>query len=250
MAKLHELLAIETDTRGQAESCRTGLKTTFEKKQHHFTKKVVTVKSLVTDEPPKQESQLNLQTSVHGELKWISEKLEKAMDLGYQIDVANTQATSDVVLDDGTTLLTAVPTTALLRLEHRIDEIKDLIHAVPTLDPAKNFEPDASEGPGIYRARDDERTKGEKTFSFVVMTQPTDKFPAQVKELMLDKPVISVLTQEWSSLITVAEKAAMLDRVEEVLRAVKKARSRANSADVDVKKHVIGANTLEYIFGV
>ena len=66
---------------------------------------------------------------------------------------------------------------------------------------------------------------------------------------MLDVPVSTVLTQEWSGLITVAEKAAMLDRVEEVLRAVKKARSRANAAEVDVKQNVIGAKTLTYIFG-
>ena len=159
------------------------MKNTFEKKPHHFTKKVVTVKSLAEGVPDKVESQLALQTTVRQELDWIGKKLTAAMDLGYQIDIANTQAAADVVLDDGSTLLSSVRTTALLRLEHRISEVKDLIHAIPTLDPAKNFVADPTEGDGIYRARDDARTKTEKKFDFIVMVQPVDKHPAQVKEL-------------------------------------------------------------------
>ena len=45
MSKLHELLAVEGDLRTQAESCRKDLQNTFEKKQHHFSKKLVVFKS-------------------------------------------------------------------------------------------------------------------------------------------------------------------------------------------------------------
>jgi hypothetical protein len=245
--KLHELLAVENDLRGQAEACRKDLTNTFEKKTHHFTKKVVTFKPKVEGEPDKVESQLALQTSVKAELVWISEKLGKAIDSGYAIDVANTEATADVVLDSGDTLLAKVPATALLRLEHRITEIRDLVKAIPTLDPAKGFQPDPTEGEGIYRARDDEKPRTEKKFEFIVMVQPTEKHPAQVKELMADRPIGTLLTQEWSSLITVAAKGDMLDRVEEVLRAVKRARSNANSVELTSGKK-ISADLLGYLF--
>ena len=81
------------------------------------------------------------------------------------------------------------------------------------------------------------------------MVPATEKHPAQVKELMLDRPIGTVITQEWSSLITVSQKGDMLDRVEELLRAVKKARARANEIDLDVRQNKIGADLLKYIVG-
>jgi len=248
LAKLHELLAVENDLRSQAETCRTDLKATFEKKGHHFSKKVVTFKSNVEGVPDKVEAQLNLQTTVHKELLWIGEKLSKAMDAGHQIDTANTQATADVVLEDGSVLLKSVPTTSLLRLEHRVTELRDLLHTIPTLDPSKGFSPDPSEGEHVYRARDDERPRTEKKFDFVVMVPPTKEHPAQVKELMLDRPTGLLISQEWSSCLTVAEKGDMLDRVEEMLRAIKKARARANELDIDVRQNKIAGSVLNYVF--
>jgi hypothetical protein len=246
--KLHELLAVEGDLRSQAEACRADLKNTLEKKEHHFTKKIVTFKPEGEGEN-KTEGQLDLQTTVRKELDWIGEKLSKALDAGHQVDVGNTVAKADVVLDDGTTLLKAVPTTSLLRLEHRISEIRDLVKAIPTLDPAKGFQEDPTEGAGIFRARDKVVVKTEKKFDAVIMVPATDKHPAQVKELMLDKPTGSQVTQEWSSLITVASKGNMLDRVESLLRGVKRARARANDLELDVKDNKIGADVLKYIFG-
>jgi hypothetical protein len=249
LSKLHELLAVEPDYRSQAESCRADLKNTFEKKVHHFTKKVVTFKSNQDGVEDKVEGQLQLQTTVSKELDWIGDKISKVLDAGHQIDVANTLAKADLILENGTVLLKDVPATSLLRMEHRVTELRELLHAIPTLDPAKGFEPDASEGDGIYRARDDSRNRTEKQFSFVVMVPPTDKHPAQVKELMTDKVVGAVTAQEWSSLITVAAKGDMLDRVEELLRSIKKARARANDMELDVKQNKIGADLLKYIFG-
>jgi hypothetical protein len=248
MSKLHELLAVENDLRGQSETCRSDLKSTFEKKHHHFSKKVVTFKSNVEGAADKVESQLALQTTVRKELAWIGDKLARVLDVGHQIDSANTLAKSDLILDDGTVLLRDLPATSLLRMEHRVTEIRDLVQSIATLDPAKNFLPDETEGAGIYRARDDERPRTEKLFDFVVMVQPTERHPAQVKELMLDKPVGRVITQEWSSLITVSEKGDMLDRVEAVLRAIKKARARANELDIDVRQNKIGEALLNYVF--
>lgn len=249
MSKLHELLAVENDQRSQAESCRTDLKATFEKKVHHFTKKVVTFKSDTEGVPDKTESQLDLQTTVRKELGWIGEKLAKAMDLGHQIDIANTSAKADIMLDDGTPLLKSVPSTSLLRMEHRVIELRDLVLAIPTLDPAKGFAPDTSQGPGVYKAHEKEGPRTEKQFKFVIMVPATDKHAAQVKELMADERIGTVVTQEWSSALTVADKGDMLDRVEEVLRAVKKARARANEADLDVAQNKIGDTLLKYVFG-
>ena len=248
MSKLHELLAVEGDLRTQAESCRADLKNTFEKKAHHFSKKLVSFSSSVDGSPDKIESQLALQSTIEKELDWIGEKIQKALDAGHQIDLANTKALADVVLEDGTVFLKQVPCTSLLRLEHRIVEVRDLIHAIPTLDPAKGFEPDTSEGAGIFRAREVNKTRTNKIQKHIVVVPPTKEHPAQVAIVSEDVPVGTIKEQEWSSLLTVAAKGAMLDRVEDLLRSVKKARARANDMDIDVKLNNIGKAVLEFVF--
>lgn len=248
MSKLHELLAVEGSLRGQGEAARKDLLNTFEKKRHHFHKVIETFKSAKEGVPDKIESQLGLQTTIAKELSWLGEKIASSIDVGHQVDMANTIAKSDVVLEDGSVLLKQVPATSLLQLEKRLREIQEVVAMIPTLDPAKGFEPDPSEGEGIFRARDTEKPRTEKTFEFVVMVPATDKFPAQVKELNPDKPIGFVLHQEWCSMITTAEKAEMFDRVESLLRAVKKARSRANDMEVNVKEYQIGTALLNYVF--
>lgn len=250
MPKLHELLAVGPNLRGQAEATRTDLKNTFEKKTTHFTEKKVTFKSVNENIPDKTEQHQVLQTTIAKELAWITEKLSAAIDCGHRIDVANTYARADIALDDGTVILTGVPATSLLQLEHRLTEIQDLVNAIPTLDPAKGFQQDANYGKGVYKALDVEKPRTEKKFDFIVMVPPTDKFPAQVKELSADTVVGHTLTQEWSALITVAEKGKMLDRIENLARAVKQARSRANDTHVDStdKNFAIGEKLLNFVF--
>jgi hypothetical protein len=251
MSKLHELLAVDTQVKGQAEVCRKDLINTFEKKRHsHFTRKTTTFVPNAEGRSPVVESHQDLQSTVSKELQWIGDKLAKAIDIGHQVDMANTVARADVILDDGSVLLSQVPATSLLQIAHRVKEIQELVNAIPTLDPAQGFSKDDSMSTAsgtVYKALDVIKPRTEKSFDFVVMVAPTEKFPAQVKELTVDKKIGETLTQEWSGLITVSEKAEMLDRVEQVAKAVKTARARANELEMPpVKK--IGDTVLNYIF--
>lgn len=248
MTKLHQLLAVVSSLKGQATATAADLRNTFEKKRNHFTEQIVTFKSRKADVPDSEESRLSLQTTVEKELTWISEKLSKAFDVAYQIDIANLSAKADVTLENGTIILKSVPATSLLQIEHTLVEVQELVKAIPTLDPARGFEPDDTRGAGIFRARDVKKVRTEKIFDFVVMVPSTDKHPAQVKELTKDIPTGDVLGQEWSSLIHVSTKGDMLDRVEDLLRAVKKARSKANDCEIDQSINKIGSTLLDYVF--
>lgn len=246
--KLHQLLAVVSSLKGQATSTAADLKNTFDKKRNHFTEQIVTVKSRKDGVPDVEESRLSLQTTVRKEIEWISEKLEKAFDVAYQIDIANTYAEADVLLEDGTVILRGIPATSLLQIEHNLSEVQDLVKAIPTLDPVRGYELDTNNRPGIYKARDVHKTRTEKVFEYVIMVPPTDKHPAQVKETTKDVIVGDIIGQEWSSLITVAEKGDMLDRVENLMRAVKKARSVANDAEIVTADYKIGQTLLNYVF--
>lgn len=247
MGKLHELLAAEGSAKTQADKCRSDLLNTFDKKKHHFGEKIVTFKPAVEGAGPVTEEQLDLQTTIKSELKWIKEHWSRALDAAYQIAESNTSARADVVLDNGTTLLTGLPATALLELEKRASEIHAFVSAIPTLDPVKGFKPDPDRGEGIFRAREEVRTRTKKTQRVLIKYEATKEHPAQTEVVSEDVPVGTLHTQEWSGLITPSQKGDMLDRAEGLRRAIKAARSRANEAKAAEAK--IGDVLLNYVFG-
>lgn len=248
--KLHELLAVETNLENQANKTRGDLKDTFEKKRHLFEEKRSIF--IPSEDSGKQvtEAQSDIQSTVQKELNWVQEFISKALDASYQVAEANTIARADVILEDDseTVLLKAVPATSLLELEKRMTELTLLIGAIPTLDPAKGFVPDAQRGEGYFKARTVNKTRSRKEKVVIVLHAPTKEHPAQTTLIDKDIPIGNIEEQEWSALMTPARKAELLNRVEMVSRAVRRARSRANEVEVDKTKK-IGKKILDYVFG-
>jgi len=245
--KLHELLAVGSNLENQANKVRTDIVNTFEKKRHLFEEKRTTFTPSEEGARSVSEFQSDIQSSVKKELAWVSTAIIKAFDVGYQIAEANTLARADIVLEDdaGTVLLTSVPATALLELEKRIAEIGAMVASIPTLDPAKGFKVDESRS--LYVAREVNKTRTKKTKVVLVKYEATDKHPAQTELIDEDVPVGTIQEQEWSGLITPSEKAELINRVEVVQRAVRRARSRANEVEVNLNQK-IGKKIFDYIF--
>lgn len=248
-SKLHELLAVDSNLKVQADKTRTELRKTFTDKRHLFTEKKIVSTPLQEGAQQQIEVQSEIQTTVSKELEWFGGHLAKSIDVSYQIGVANQQAVADVVLEGGVVLLKAVPATVLLELEKRVKDAMDLIQAVPTLDPAKGFTPDEARGKGLFRARDINKVRTQKIQKPLVLFPATPEHPAQTQLVSVDEPVAKVEEQEWSSCITVAAKADLYDRAESVLRAIRTARARANDTSVD-QNLKIGATLTKAIFGV
>jgi hypothetical protein len=246
MAKLHELLAVEGNLKGQADQVRGNLTATFEKKPHLFTEKTVVFKPIAENLEPVREEQLDLQTTVPKELNWLSGICAKALDVEYQVANGNTQARADVVVD-GITFLKGAPATALLSLEKRVNEIQHLVAKIPTLDYAKGFRVDETRGRDVFAAREVIKPRTQKQQRPLILAPATDKHAAQVQLISEDVEIGKVSTTEWSGLITPAVKASMLERVEKLARAVKQARCRANEVEVD-QSQTFGAQLLSYVF--
>lgn len=244
--KLHELLAVDKSVEGQAKKASSDLANTFEKKRHLFEEKKTVFTPLAENTPATTEHQSDIQTTVVKEFGWLSPFLSKAIDASYQIAETNTEARADISLEDGTIIASAVPATALLELEKTIAEIQGLVGATPTLDPAKGFSVDSQRG--LFQARPVTKQRTKKDKVVLVKYEATDKHPAQTELIDKDVVVGSISEQEWSGLITPSDKAAMINRVEVLARAVRQARSRANDTVVDQKK-VIGEKLVKYIFG-
>lgn len=247
--KLHELLAVETNLENQAAKCRTDLAATFEKKRHLFEEKRVTFKATAENSVPVTEAQSDIQSTVSKELDWLVPHLTKSLNASYQVAEANTIARADVVLEDdaGTVLLRGVPATALLELEKRMTELAGLVATIPTLDPAKGFKLDTARAEGVYVAREVEKTRTRKTKRVIVKYEATPQHPAQTELIDEDQAVGTIHEQEWSGLVTPARKAELINKVEMVGRAIRRARSRANEAEVDTSKK-IASPLLGFIF--
>jgi|WetSurMetagenome_2_1015567.scaffolds.fasta_scaffold242732_1 hypothetical protein len=254
MTKLHELLAVQgtanspNNLNGQVAKLRTELAATFEKKRHLFEETRKTFTPNGEDTLPKIEEQKSIQTTVVKEIEWINKHIAKALDVAYQVDLANRVAAADVLTEDNQTLLKAIPATTLLQLEKRVAEWRDLIATIPTLDPSKSFVPDPTVNRGIYKARDVVKIRTKKGKKVYIKYEATKEHPAQTELIDEDIPIGTLQEQEWSAMITPALKADLLDRVEILLRAVSRARSRANEQEIEVTDKKIGAKLLDYVF--
>src|SRR5262245_56093581 len=245
MAKLHELIAANGTAKAQADKCRADLLNTFDKKRHHFGQKLVTFTPSEGDGGTVTEEQSDLVTTVRQELAWLACIWTKALDLSHQVNEANTRGIADVVLDDGTVLLKGVQGTSLLELEKRVSEMHALVSAIPTLDPAKGFSPDEQRGTDIHKSREVTKTRTRKAQRPLVLYPATTEHPAQTQLITEDIPVGTIREVEWSGLLTVAQKGDMLERVENLKRAVLTARCRAN--EVEAKDTAVGATLLGYV---
>jgi hypothetical protein len=245
---LHELLAVEGQLKGQAESTRKELSATFDKKPHLFQEKVVTFTPAAEEGGQEQrEQQSTIQTTVKEELAWITNLWSKALDTSVNVQRTCQVARADVELDDGTIIMRDMPVLALLELEKRAGEMQELVKTVPTLDPAKGFTPDKDRGNGIYASREVKKSRTKKDQRPIVLYPHSPEHPAQTQLITVDVSVGTITEREWSGMITPAEKADMIARAEELQRAIKKARMRANSTATQAPKQH-GADLLTYVF--
>ena len=247
-AKLHKMLAVHDQIKGQATKVRLESKATLEKSRHLFGESIKTFFPNTPNAEPERIEERTLQTTVLDEVLGVNKYIARAIDIGLQVDLANARAYANIIMPDNSVLAENVPATALLQLEHRLSEIKEYVTAFPTQDPAKGFRPDPDRGPGIYKARDIKKEKTKKEDQPVVVYPATDKHPAQAVLKSYDVPVGHILEQEWSSLIPPNLKSDLLDRVESVMLAVREARSVANETSIDVEGNRIGTRLLEYIY--
>ena len=232
MSQLHELLAVEPDLKTSAEQMIGDALNTFTKKPDHFKGQVRTVTYFDTAREGENTSdEKALVTTVDDKLDYALGFLGKYYDALLQKEATNQEAKADLVVD-GTTIATGLPSTFLLGLEARLKSLRDVLIAIPTLEPSIKWSEDLAAGAGIFSAPPTATMKTEKVHTSKVLYEATKEHPAQIKELSEDKPVARVETLNTSGMWTPARKAATIERLDKLLRATKKARQRANTQEV------------------
>ena len=249
MSYLHEVLAVDKDLETVSVKTVEEAIQTFSKKTDHFLGSVKRLEMF--DEGRKQEEMAGAEvkeivTTVQDKLDYVGTAFSSYLNVLLQKEATNQIASADIVLKDGSTIASAVPATMLLALESRLSKFRTMYEAVPTLQPGIRWVLDPDKGTGVYRNDvDDVRNKTEKIMQTKILAPATDKHPAQVDKWFEDRPVGKYTETKWSSMVSPARKSQMLAKIDELLRAIKQARMRANT--VQVVGGQIGKQLVDYI---
>jgi hypothetical protein len=249
MGKLHELLAVEGSLKGVSDKLVAEATSTF-KKPEHFSGYD---KLLIMFKDEDQQGVIGAEhreivTTVHAKLDYVSETVGRYFDALLQKEKTNQQAVADVVVD-GIAIVNNAPATYLLNMESRLNELRVMYDAIPTLAPGISWEEDTTIGKGVYKTKYPEETiKTAKAFKHHVLVPPTDKHPAQVEKWEEQVATGKWQTTKYSGMLTPAEKSLIIGRLDKLIMSIKKARQQANCQEI--VQDEIGAKIFSYIHGV
>lgn len=247
MTKLHEILAVEGDTETVAKKIVAEAQDTFSKKQNLFMgRDKLWVMFDDKEHVPPAETQ-KLETTVHEKLDYVGNELRRWFDAVLQKEKTNQEAVADLEVD-GKVLAEGLPATFLLGLENKLKGLRSMYEAIPTLQPGVDWELDEQEGKGVYRTEEPvRRFKTAKTFVHKVLYEATEHHPAQIERWEEQQNVGESQETFTCGMLTSADKQLILNRLETLLRATKRARMRANN--IDVVKVKIGKAIVDYLHG-
>jgi len=236
--QLHELLAVESDLKGQAGRIQAETEKRFKRNELFRGSHKQYTPFNEADDHLKEEDHEELGTTVEARLKFTADKLSKYWDAVLQKEATNQTASADLVFE-GEILVPSVPATMLLGLEKKLKQFRDAIDAMPTLDMKTAWIP-AGENhalPHVFRSKHvDETLKSKKIEKPIVLYEAVVRdgvgIPANVEMAVEDVPVGKWKKTLFSGAVTSARAAEILDRTDAMLRAVKKARQRANKAPI------------------
>jgi hypothetical protein len=246
MPKLHEILAVEGDLRGTADTVIKEAIVTFDKRPNHFIQTDIAT-SHFADEDKKLDTEEHsaMETTVGEKLEYVGEMVTRYYD-AYMTKEASNQSATATVMVDGKAFLEDVPVVVLLGMETKLGELRAMYGQIPTLRPGPVWERDTTDKQGVYRAKHPEkRFITRKTKKGVVMYPHSDKHPAQVQVLDEDISIAERITTTRSGMLSVLDKSLLLDRIDTLIQAFKKARQRAN--DTDLVERQMGKTVFAYL---
>ena len=243
--KLHELLAVEQDRKHQASKTIGETRKLFTKKTPYFDGMVKRYIALEENAEQIPDERKEIVTTVAKALEDTQAAIVTALDATLSKEETNSSGAAQAELEVDGVVLGTFSATALLALEAQLNRIKELYADLPELDPAKKWYFDAQEG--VYKTEAEVKFRSVKRPKVIVKYEATEKHPAQTELLQLDFQVGKYETVNSSGRLPLATKQAILQRIARLIEAVKVARSKANSVEVNNIK--VGDKIFDFIHG-
>jgi len=246
MSKLHQLLAVEGDLKGLYNSILAETKQQFQKHTDRYFEYHARTELFDESDPEEADSHKVMDDMVQTKLEYTSEHIVRFLDARFQLECTNQVAVGNIVIGNEV-IATDVPATFLLGLESKLASIRDTIYkTIPTLQPGVLWIEDETMPSGVVKKKDpDEKFRTKKIRKNHVLALSTKEHPEQVEVYTEDVKVARILTDTWCSMYSSRQKAAVLARIDKLIRAVKKARQDANATKV--KEVLIGDALFNYI---
>jgi hypothetical protein len=244
MAQLHEIIAVEAGLKQTAENILQEARKTFTDKQSLFDgfEKTYKARNESDDEKIIGETK-HIVTTVPEKLDYIKDSMIRLFDSIGQKEKTNTLAKADIVIDD-VVLQKDVPATVLLSLESQMKRIREVYLKTLTLDPAKRWTTSTQEK-NVWESDKIPQVRTRKEIVPIIKYEATEHHPAQVDMVGKDVQVGDWETIFKSGAITPIRKSEYLGRIDQLERAIKQARMRANTQEVvDFK---IGKTIFDFI---
>ncbi|KKN32799.1 hypothetical protein LCGC14_0810290 [marine sediment metagenome] len=240
MSELHSVIAVLPSLKGTANQALTSVRATFKNRQHQFGGHTKTYRPLDNDGQAEQPEESPMTMTVGEELAHFKEQFTPFLDASYQVDLTNTKAKADVIVDG--LELKDVPATFLLQLEKHIGSMRQSLGEVPVLDQKFAWTPEDYLGKGVYKSKEEITYKSKKQTQSKILFEGNEHHPPEIDKWQEDVRIGTWTTQRFSGMITVQQKIALFRKLDKLQQALKRARSQANK-----EKHSTGT-VAEQIF--
>lgn len=242
MGKLHELLAVEPDLRTGAEAALAKVRAFFNSdKMLGFARVYQPLEEGGDERPPETK---NVEQTVLGELRELARVFGRYVDASLEKEITNRITSADVVVD-GQLFLQDVPTPALLNLRGRLEELRKVIAKAPVYDTAQKWTHSGDRG--LWESDPETRYSTAKAVRSLVLYEATKEHPAQVQTYTEDVRVGKWQITNYCGSLSPVQHAEILERLDRLIMAVKRAQIRAN--DVDVVQTKAADKIFTYILG-
>jgi hypothetical protein len=228
MTKLSQIIAVEKGVKADATRRVTDL--------HRDVQKDPLLSGITRTYQPRDDEgdtlppeSTKVQISAEDVLRQVGTIMTRLFDVTLTKDSANCRAAADVSVNSEP-LLRAVPVTYLLFLEKQLADVHTIVAKLPLLNPAEQWSEDSASG--NWKTSPVQTVRTQKVPRNHVLSDATKEHPAQVQVYMEDKPAGDWTTVKFSGAMPATRVRQILDRVEELQRAVKFAREEANSAEI------------------
>ena len=231
--QLHEVIAVEGELEANFKKSLQDTDQSFKKSEQFigFEKRY----EPFSDSEKLTESSVErkaMDATVHQKLDELFKVCVQYFDCFAQREATNQEAKADVVIDDQI-ILSSVPSTALLGLESKLRQLREVITHIPVLPPGIDFKKEPSIGANVFkRVHDEETFRTRKEPKSVILVQPTKEHPAQIEKWNENVNVGKYITSHWTGVMSTADKDRLIERLDKLARAVKQARQRANCQEV------------------
>lgn len=240
MGKLHELLAVEPELKDTAKRVVQSVVKNFAQAQK-FVGHSKVYNPLEEDGQTFPDDVQPMATTVVEQLEQVSLAVGAWIDVAIQKEVTNQIAESSAMIGNKDYTL---PATAWLALEDKLRTIKGILGDIPTNDQSIEWHWDANNE--FWRSVPITTFKTEKVVEPIVGYPATEEHPAQLQWVPKDVRVGEWFKVIYSGMISARQKRAMLAKVDVLLQEAKRARQRANQAEVESVK--VSESIFEFIF--